>query len=155
MESYKTDTHRRLIHCSIVITAYLLGLLMVDIQMDLTGDQSELKSYYCALTGSLASPVGIVRMGIPVLTSSLIQLSLCRSLSILSDRRLQRMITALLVFVGMPSVGVSIATCISVCTQNNSSNFEAFSVVRMTHYVMWGLFVFCICIQSYIGRKRS
>ena len=133
-----------------LITAYLVGLLMVDVQMDLTGSQAELRSYYCALTNSFVTIVGFIRMGLPVVVGAVIHVLLSLRTHAPDLRRLQRLQTAGLVFVGMPAVGVSISTCVHMCLSTAESVADASAVVRASHYVMLLLFAVCLWVQSYV-----
>lgn len=131
-----------------ILIAYLMGLLMVDIQIDFSSDSTVIKQYYCSLVSSFFTIPGIVRLFLPVIASAVISIRVLFGLFRSEFFSWQCLITCLLVFVGIPSVGVSISLCRDACkTEPNDGPFE---VVYVCHLIMLVLFVYTLISECVI-----
>ena len=125
-----------------MITAYLIGMLMVDLQFDMSYDRDVLQIYYCSLTKSLLSPVGLIRLFLPMFLSAIVNVLLFFKAN---SRTSQSLVILLLVLVGLPTMGVSVATCHSACLTGFDQ--ESLGLVFAAHWVMLALFACVPAIQ--------
>ena len=136
---------------SIGCNFFLLGLLTVDVTFDFIPDTAAVVSYYCSLSNSFKSALGISRILIPVFLSgnALIYLSLKVPVPIL--KRQGQLVTCLMSVVGLPSLVVSILSCKRDCDQYQE--IRSLDLVRTIHAVMGCLLVFSVCAQANILSK--
>lgn len=136
---------------SIGSLCFLLGLLMVDVSFDYLANHPAIVSYYCSLSNSFKSVSGISRILIPVLASGAASVLLSLKTPRPDLMRLAQLATCLMLVVGLPSVFVSILSCIRDCERYN--DLHSLDLLRAIHAVMACLLVFAICVYSSILSK--
>jgi hypothetical protein len=134
------------------ITAYLMGLLMVDIHIDISGEKDLIAGYYCSLLSSFFSMTGIFRLLVPIGLSGLCLIALLWLERHHSSSNTYWLVTCLLLFVGVPSVAVSIISCQSGCS--NGFSEDLIELVKTSHFVMLFLFMYCLLCQACVLWKR-
>jgi hypothetical protein len=130
---------------STVVTAYLTGLIMVDLQLDLSFHQSLLATYYCELTGSLFSSFGIIRLFLPMVVSAFTNLALLSTAGRVEMRPSQFLVILSLGCIGLPLMGVSMLTCHKACS--SGFDHESLGLILLDHIIMLALFVTVFFIQ--------
>jgi hypothetical protein len=136
---------------SIGSLCYLLGLLMVDVSFDFLANNPAIVSYYCSLSNSFKSVSGISRILVPVSVSGTASTYLALRTPRADLMRLGQLVTCLMSVVGLPSLFVSILSCIRDCDRYNDLN--SLDLLRAIHAVMGCLLVFAICVYSCILSK--
>ena len=131
---------------AVVCMSTLLGLLLVDIQFDVSVESAEIQHYYCSLVKSFGSVSGVSRLAVPCLLLGFAQLCLAYHLSG-NLRRLQTFVNAMMIFVGLPSICVSISVSRSACF---ASPWESHDIICVSHLIMLLLIGFGVLAQAHI-----
>lgn len=141
----------KMIVANIVALAYLIGSLMVDVDFDVIGNTVLTRQYYCALSRSLTTIVGITRLAVPIGLAGFSQMYLCLSLQREVLRQLQIYTAAVLLFIGTPSLIVSMFSVRESCEPFFVPDMtEAFAIVRAVHCVMFVILSGAVLSESYI-----
>ena len=130
--------------------SYLLGLLMVDMQFDVALDESVTNAYYCTLTHSFTTWLGLMRIGLPAAAVAVSQLALIWVFPVGPLHDLQSLLASLLVFVGAPVMAISVTVCTNACLLEDATAWPPLSLIRGIHAVMFLLLSSGVVIQSYI-----
>ncbi len=145
--------HRSLIFLLPTLSlSFLIGLLLTDIQFDLSKSDSHQRVYYCELIDSFSTTFGIARLSLPVLMCGLAQvfIACCVESSYVSIT--QWLIIGHLVSLGMPLVAVSLSLCTKECL--NPTTISGWSIstdLTLVHMLMLVLFVCVLWYQTKIA----
>ena len=133
---------------NLACVSVLLGMLQVDLAFDMGGEIDSIKTYYCSLTRTFSTVLGIARIIIPVLLSGFSSICLCVTLPTSYLRKMERFRSSLMICIGLPVVIVSVMTCGFNCTMPSFTN-EGSRLVYAAHIVLGALFLTSMSIQTY------
>ena len=131
---------------ALVCISTLLGLLLVDIQFDASVESAAIQSYYCSLVKSFDSVSGVSRLAVPSIFLGFSQLCLAYYLSG-NLRRLQTFVNSMMIFVGLPSICVSISSSRSACFP---SPWASHDIICVSHLIMLLIICFGVLAQAHI-----
>jgi len=119
----------------------LIGLLLNDLQFDISRKTTVTREYYCELTDAFGTVFGKARILIPGLMTGLSQIVLWCVLPTQSIRLRQYRLCSTFVIIGIPLVFVSINLCLSACT-SVTRDWGVGPELTMIHVVMFFLFLY-------------
>ena len=149
MSLYETTTARCWSLFPVVGISYLIGLLMNDLQFDVTDPDIVTRTYYCELMKSFSEPFGAARILLPAAACGACQLIVLFAPLRDSLLSLQRWVILHFVCIGIPLIGVSLSLCAEACSRSHeiwNIRAEIFTI----HVLMLILFLAGLWCQSRI-----
>jgi hypothetical protein len=132
---------------AIIGLGVLAGLLLNDIQFDLSRNSDITRAYYCELLQAFTTVFGISRVLVPTIANGIAQLLLCLILPSKTLRSQQAALCSLFVIVGCPLMFASLSVTKRACEQPPTSGWSVGDEIRVLHACMLILFMYGLVTQ--------